>query len=390
MKNESSPRLIGFLPGDLAREEWIRTKYGGLFAALAERYPHLAVRSAALSGWARGWNALQTFHPSLRRWRERFYMNAPAFRARSRRIAAGLRTGDPTGDVLFQLGVLFDARWGEPQIPGVIYTDYTAVLAARHPELGRAPWKAGEMEVWLSLERTALRRASLVFTWSEYARQSLLSDYALAPDRVVTVGGGVNFPLPNSAPNAVGRPPTALFIGKDFLRKGGDRLLSAFALVRRRVPDARLVLLTREPIPAELPLAGVEQVAPTRDREAIADLYRRTDLFVLPSRLETWGDVLLEAMAFRLPCIGVVDTPMAEIILPGETGLLVSPDPGDVADLAEAMVRLLADRPLRLSLGRAGRERVEREFTWERVVARMAPGLDAVAAEGRSLRASPN
>ena len=92
--------------------------------------------------------------------------------------------------------------------------------------------------------------------------------------------------------------PTALFIGQDFHRKGGDLLLSAFAQVRQHVPQARLLCLTKGPIPAELPLDGVEVFEAEWDRDLVKQLYHQADLFVLPSRLETWGDVLLEAMAY--------------------------------------------------------------------------------------------
>ena len=153
-------------------------------------------------------------------------------------------------------------------------------------------------------------------------------------------------------------------------------LLRAFARVRRSLPDARLLFLTGDSIPSFLPLDGVTVIKPTWDRAAIADLYRQADVFVLPSRLETWGDVLLEAMAYRLPCIGVAGQMMDEIITPEVTGLLVPPD--DTDGLAAALARLLGDPSLRQAWGEAGRRKLEAEFTWDSVVDRLAHEVVAV------------
>jgi glycosyltransferase involved in cell wall biosynthesis len=170
---------------------------------------------------------------------------------------------------------------------------------------------------------------------------------------------------------------TALFIGKELFRKGGDLLLNAFARTRNSVPDARLLFLTADPIPSELPLNGVEVIKPTWKRESIAALYRRSHFLVLPSRLETWGDVLLEAMGYGLPCIGVCGQAMEEVIDDQENGLIVHPE--NVQALAEAMTSLFQNTQLRKCLGQAAREKAEAEFTWERVVDRLIPVInDAV------------
>lgn len=380
MVNAPAPlKILVVMAADPVREPWARTKYGGLLRALGSRFELAGVVDVSLRGAARWANALRVFSPRPQRWRQRFYTNDAGFRGRSR-VAARLLARLPPVDCVLQVGVSFDALGALRGVPGVVYTDYTAALAALHPELGRTPFDAGGRSRWLALERACLQRAAHVLAWSATARASLLADCGLEPSVVTVVGGGVNLhPLPAPAPRGPARPPTVLFIGKDFLRKGGDRLLRSFARLRARRPDARLIMLTRGPIPAGLPLGGVEVVAPTWDRDAIAALYRRADCFALPSRLETWGDVFLEAMAFALPCVAVEGTPPAEIVVDGETGLLVPRDPDDEDALAEALDRMLGDAGLRERLGAAGRRRVEREFAWERVAERMEPALRAAA-----------
>ena len=370
--SESRPRLLGVLIGDIEREASARVKYGLLFEALGRRFPLAGVHDATLRSLPRLVNAMQTFHPDLRRWKERFYKNVPAFRARSRYVAAHLAQMSGQCDIIFQVGVLFDAQWGAPMIPSVIYTDYTATLSARRPELGRSPFNPRQQQQWIALEGQAFRRAGHIFTRGQFVRESVIADYGIPPERVTAVGGGVNFAiLPQAVPRQPDNVPTALFIGKDFYRKGADVLLKAFAQVHAETPNIRLSMMTAGPIPADLPLAGVEMILPTWDRNSIEELYLRADLFVLPSRLETWGDVLLEAMAFGLPCIGVHGEAMDEIIEDGRTGLNVPPD--DETALGDALRRLLHDAPLRRKLGREARGRVEMYYTWNCVVDRMVP-----------------
>jgi glycosyltransferase involved in cell wall biosynthesis len=211
----------------------------------------------------------------------------------------------------------------------------------------------------------------------------VIEDYQADPQRVTAIGGGVNFTaLPEQAGDRAAlsreRPPAALFIGKEFDRKGGDLLLRAFARVREELPQARLILLTNPDIPEGFSLEGVEQISPTWDRGVMTGLYERSDFLVLPSRLETWGDVLLEAMSFGLPCIGVSGQAMEEIIADQQTGIIVPPE--DEGALARAMTRLYQEPGLRRKWGECGRERVESRFTWDRVAQNLeAPFQQAIA-----------
>lgn len=386
-------RVFGALVGDVAHEAGARTKYGLFFEALAQRFPVAGVYDATLRGLPRVLNAARVFHPNPSRWKERFYQNLPAFEARSQRAVAHWKAHRSEADVIVQVGVLFDARWPGSPWPSVIYTDYTARLAAQNRWQGRSPFTPAQREQWIELERQAFRRATHVCTRGQFVRDSIVNDYGLPPEKVTAIGGGVNFKtLPDLPRNARAEPaaPTVLFIGKELYRKGGDVLLSAFARARERCPSAKLLMVTAGPLPAEAASAGVEVVAPTWDRAVIADLYRRADIFVLPSRLETWGDVLLEAMAYGVPCVGVAghtlsaassgggaQGAMEEIIEHDQTGLVTPAD--DVEALAQALSALLTDAPRREQLGRAARQKVERQYTWARIVDRLAPMIEMAA-----------
>ena len=287
-------------------------------------------------------------------------------------MAEALRQQAGKVDLIFQIGVLYDTCWQNPGIPNLIYTDYTALLALQKPGLGRGPQQSREQLEWIALEKRAFQRAAHICTRGDFVRTSVIHDYQIPAEQVTAIGGGVNIhPLPAVPPRRNTDSPTALFIGKDFYRKGGDLLLRAFRETRKNIPNAHLILVTDGPIPTDAALHGVEVIPPTWDRPAIFSLFERADCFVLPSRLETWGDVLLEAMSFGLPCIGVTGEAMGDIIENHKTGEIIPPE--DVGALTNALTRLLSNRDLREQYGAAARQRVENNFTWDHVVSRISP-----------------
>jgi phosphatidylinositol alpha-1,6-mannosyltransferase len=90
----------------------------------------------------------------------------------------------------------------------------------------------------------------------------------------------------------------------------------------------------------------------------------------MPSRGEGFGLVYLQAMRAAIPCLGSRDDAAADVIVDGETGLLVPRQDPDA--IAGALVRLLADDTRRRRMGEAGRRRFENTFTYPRFRARLA------------------
>ncbi|MCB0036198.1 MAG: glycosyltransferase family 4 protein [Anaerolineales bacterium] len=382
MSSAPEVKVIGTLVGDIYTERPAQTKYGQLFKEVQNLCSNLELCDATLRGMDRWLNLARMFHYKRSIWKERFYQNVPAFNKRSQRAGQQIYKLQKSGqaNVVLQVGVTFDASYGKHTLPNVIYTDYTTDMAMQQPDAGRSPFSEAVGQRLIKLEQQAFEHAYHVCTRSEIVRQSILNDYGIDADKVSVIGGGVNFEiLPElNVPTRDGKP-TVLFIGKDFYRKGGDLLLNAFAQTREHIPGTRLLMMTEGPIPADLPMEGVEVIAPTWDRDVIANLYRRADLFVLPSRLETWGDVLLEAMAYGIPCIGATRQAMGEIIMHGKTGLVIPP--GDEYSLYSALLWLMINPWLREKWGKAGRERLEEHFTWERVACKLQPILEAAVAQ---------
>ena len=176
-----------------------------------------------------------------------------------------------------------------------------------------------------------------------------------------------------------GAPVRFLFVGGDWVRKGGPELLEAWR-AGGFAGRARLVLATDSPLVGALP-GGVEVRrgvrAYTPEWHA---LWRDADVFVMPTRGEAFGIVFQEAAAAGLPAVGTALNAIPEIVLDGETGLLVPP--GDVRTLTEAMRALLDDPERRWTMGTVARLRIEETASVDRYAERLGGLLRSVAEEG--------
>lgn len=349
-----------------------------LTQALTERYEVVGQVDAELTGTERLLVAASTYRPARRAWVERFFKSNLAVELRSRRADRRLAEIDSPFDVVFQTHALFAVD--DPR--AVLYVDCTHRQSAEqwpdwNPLSGRA------LRRWYARERRQYRRAAHVFSFSQETRDSLVEDYDVPEERVSVVGAGVNFDrLPQlSSPRPSG-PPTVLFVGNDFERKGGPRLLEAFRVVRERIPDARLRLAG---VPHGIPeQPGVEVLGRVGSREAMSQLYAEASVFCLPTAFDPFPLVLLEAMGHGLPCVVTPSCGIVEMVSDRDNGRILSSVHPSVEELATVLVELLSDPQACARLGERGRRRVDERFRWSHVVDSMAPVFARLADRGES------
>jgi glycosyltransferase involved in cell wall biosynthesis len=169
-------------------------------------------------------------------------------------------------------------------------------------------------------------------------------------------------------PEQAGIPPDvplALAIGRLIPQKDHETLLRAFADVRTKQPDAMLAILGDGPLAGDThALArelGLDGAVLLPGRLETRDWLARADVFVHTSRWEGFGIVLLEAMLAGLPIVATRVSAVPEIVVDGETGVLV--DAGDSRALALPLGELLADPPRARVLGTAGLARAWSHFS---------------------------
>lgn len=318
---------------------------------------------------------LAYIRPGRARWRQRSGLSSVAFRARTLSADRILSAREDTFDVVFQVGCTFaPGRWQR----GRAYTQYLDCTLLQTHRYWPAAASHGTRALthWVSMERDVYQRAHHIFTMSEWARRSVIEDYGVGPERVTATGAGTNL-IPADDDVSAQTSPIALFVGREFVRKGGPTLLSAWPAVARDVPDAQLWIVgTRDERRSEGQITWHGGV----NADALRELYRQASVLVLPTMYDMSPHVVREALGYGLPCVTTMVGGIPEIVRDGVDSLLVAP--GDGAALAAGLSALLSDPERAREMGRAGRARVLRDLTWERVVERMTPHLLSAAGRG--------
>jgi glycogen(starch) synthase len=203
----------------------------------------------------------------------------------------------------------------------------------------RAPW----------LARRVLRRAQLAICASQ---ELAAAARELGAGTVRVIPTGVDVPDSVGPPDD---PPHVLYAGRLSPEKGVLELVEA-------AHGLPLVVAGDGPLRDRVP--GALGFVP---HDELLRLYERAAVVACPSRREGFGVVCAEAMAYGRPVVAAAVGGLRDLVVDGETGLLVPP--GDVPALRAALERLLGDAGLRRRLGDAGHARARGSFTWERATA---------------------
>ncbi|TCL80277.1 glycogen synthase (ADP-glucose) [Curtobacterium sp. PhB142] len=275
------------------------------------------------------------------------------------------------------------------------------------------PWKAEQLgggyrlSSWM--EREAFENADGVIAVSKAMRADILRSYpSIDPAKVHVVYNGIDIDawkpqVDEDAVRALGidpSRPSVVFVGRITRQKGLPYLLRAVASLPE---DVQIVLCAGAPDTPEILAEVTGLVEGLREQregvvwidrmlahEEIVNVLSSGTVFVCPSIYEPLGIVNLEAMACGIPVVGTGTGGIPEVVADGFTGRIVPIDqaqdgtgtPTDpdkyVADLAATLNEVLADEGLAKLMGRAGRLRVESEFTWDAIATRTRQVYDEV------------
>ena len=224
----------------------------------------------------------------------------------------------------------------------------------------------------VSLEKI-LESAAAIVTVSDFSAKDLRERFPSVSAKVHRVYNGVDPALFQSAAIVSG-VPILISIGRLIEKKGYRDLISACAALRAGGQDFRCEIYGEGPLQNALAeqiaaehLEEVVLLAGPRSQAEIAARLTEASLFVLPCTTEADGGmdnlptVIMEAMASGLPVVSTTLAGVPEMVIPGETGVLVAPD--DPAALTRAMADLLAEPETMRRLGANGRALAERKFS---------------------------
>jgi alpha-maltose-1-phosphate synthase len=279
------------------------------------------------------------------------------------------------------------------------------LVLTTHSSEPHRPWKGEQLGTayhgssWV--ERTAYKNADGVTTVSEAMKRDVHALYNVPFEKIRVIHNGIDVnqykPMPNPVvlksyhidPNI----PFVLFVGRISRQKGIMHLINAIKDLR---PWVQVVLCAGAPDTpqiAEEMAARVEQarhesandiiwVPQMVPREDLICLYTHASIFVCPSVYEPFGIINLEAMACATPVVASTAGGIPEVVVHGETGLLVPFEPVSAQDfepmapeqfsrdLASAVNCLLDDPATMRSMSEKARERVEQYFSWTSIAQR--------------------
>ena len=286
------------------------------------------------------------------------------------------------------------------------------------------PWKAEQLGGGYALsswaEKTAYEAASGIIAVSNGMREDILRCYpAVDPERVKVVHNGIDLeawkhPQGQEADAQAAATlkrlgidpdrPTIVFVGRITRQKGLPHLLRA---CEQLPADVQVILCAGAPDTPEIKAeveglvarlrekrTGVVWIEEMLPRPELIAVLAASDVFVCPSVYEPLGIVNLEAMAVGLPVVGSATGGIPDVIVDGETGLLVpieqvqdgtgTPiDPARFeADLAERLTTLVTDTEAAKAMGQAARHRVEEHFAWQAIAQRTMDVYNWVLAQG--------
>lgn len=238
------------------------------------------------------------------------------------------------------------------------------------------------VECWRQLpihQRLGLAATDCVLSNSRFTLDRFFEfnpEWSRIPGKVCWLGLNRDLAIDSApAPVVADDRPTVLIVGRmtgSERYKGHEELIAVWSDVLRFIPNARLDIVgggdARADIEARAERLGHIRTGAIRflgrvPYGELRDCYRRTDVFAMPSCGEGFGLVYLEAMAEGKPCIASTDDAACEVVVGGETGLLVRY--GDRPALARVVIELLGDADKQRRLGDAGRARLQQHFTEE-------------------------
>jgi glycogen synthase len=260
------------------------------------------------------------------------------------------------------------------------------------------PWKREQLgdgydfSCWV--ERKAMEMADAVIAVSENAKKDILKFYKVDPQKIHVIYNGIDLDeyRPVTTPEILRSKgvdpakPYLLFVGRITRQKGIIHLVNAIRYMDR---DFQIVLCAGAPDTPKIADEMRSQIlAIQRERKDVVwiqemldaptkvALYSQAAVFCCPSIYEPFGIINLEAMACEVPVVASAVGGIKEVVVEGETGLLVSvgrQDPQTFAprsperferNLARTINKLMKDKALRFRMGKAGRKRAVEMFSW--------------------------
>jgi glycosyltransferase involved in cell wall biosynthesis len=266
----------------------------------------------------------------------------------------------------FQTQSIFDSSViGTPHF---VYTDHTHLANLNYPGFNRQNLFD---KSWIECEKKIYQNATLTFTMSSNISKSIIEDYSCSPEQVSCVYCGANVQVTEDEilEKKFFSYKNILFVGTDWQRKGGPVLVEAFRTVLDTYPDATLTIVGCTP-KLNIPNCNVVGRLPLSE---VKKYFEQASVFCLPTTLEPFGIVFLEAMAHKLPIIASNIGAIPDFILEGKNGYLV--EPNNSWQLSQQIINLIGSWEKCKTFGEYGHKLFWDRYTWEKTGVRIRENI---------------
>jgi len=237
--------------------------------------------------------------------------------------------------------------------------------------------------LYQTFDRFSERFVDYFLVVSSVLKENMIEVHGIPPDKIIKIYNGIETdyykPVGNEEMRYKIRREFAVndsdiliaSLGRLVWQKGFEYFIHAIPEILREIPDARFILVGDGPLRPELERLAVElgegdKIIFAGYRSDVRDVLAALDIVVIPSVLEGFPMITLEAMAMAKPIVAAKIDGITEQITDGINGILIPPK--DSSAIAQAIIRLINDRESGKKLGLAARKKVEQEFSVEKMV----------------------
>jgi glycosyltransferase involved in cell wall biosynthesis len=238
------------------------------------------------------------------------------------------------------------------------------------------------------LERRAIRNSDTLIYASDWAARSAIEHYGANPDKVNIIPFGANMDdVPardNLSHGSTDGRLRLLFVGRDWERKGGQIAFDALLALLGRGIDTELTVIGCTPgsslaHPSLRVIPNLDKNLPAQ-RAVLADFYRTSDIFLLPTRAECSGVVFCEAGGYGLPIVSTHTGGVPTVVVEGTNGFLL-PHDADGKAYAETIAALWGNQPAYLLMRQSSRDHYETALNWVAWAAKVRPLIERLAGD---------
>jgi glycogen synthase len=300
-----------------------------------------------------------------------FEKNEKAFILKSQHAEHQINQLENTPDCVFHIFGTYSPFWKRSDIPYAVYLDYTMALA----EKAWTPWATfssrKEQEAWFKCETQLYEHSHHLFTMTDLVKKSLIEDYGIDEQKITTVGLASLFRESYEGVKTFGTQ-RIIFNGSDFERKGGDIVIKAFEIVKKKLPNSSLTVIGKQ---LKTSIEGIENPGAISSQTELEELFLSADLAVAPARCEPTGVFIVDAMRCGVPCIVSANdwNGIPEFLEHGVDSIIINQLHPEL--LAENIISLLGNASSLESMSQAARNKVKTQLNWNAIANKIVQTL---------------